>query len=53
VAPVDREEDERARIIAALDGAAGNQTRAARALGISRSTLVQRIRLFRIPRPRS
>jgi transcriptional regulator with PAS, ATPase and Fis domain len=45
--------EERARVVAALDAAAGNQTRAARALGISRSTLVQKIRLFRIPRPRS
>ena len=46
-------DDERARIVAALDACAGNQTRAARALKISRSTLVQKILLHRIPRPRS
>jgi transcriptional regulator of acetoin/glycerol metabolism len=45
--------DERARIVAALDACAGNQTRAARALGISRTTLVQKLRLFSIPRPRT
>jgi DNA-binding NtrC family response regulator len=45
-------EDERARIIAALDACAGNQTRAARMLAISRTTLVQKIRVHRIPRPR-
>jgi len=46
-------DDERARIVAALDACAGNQTRAARALKISRSTLIQKILLHRIPRPRS
>jgi DNA-binding NtrC family response regulator len=45
-------EDERARIIAALDACAGNQTRAARMLAISRTTLVQKVRLHGIPRPR-
>lgn len=45
--------EERARIIAALDENAGNQTRTAKALGISRSALVNRIALYRIPRPRS
>jgi DNA-binding NtrC family response regulator len=44
--------DERARIIAALDACAGNQTRAARALGISRATLVTKLAILRIPRPR-
>jgi DNA-binding NtrC family response regulator len=44
--------DERSRILAALDACAGNQTRAARALGISRSTLIQKIRLHQVPRPR-
>jgi DNA-binding NtrC family response regulator len=43
---------ERDRIVRALDDHAGNQTRAAKALGISRATLVNKIALFRIPRPR-
>jgi DNA-binding protein Fis len=43
---------ERDRIIAALDKCAGNQTRAARLLGISRATLAHKLALFRIPRPR-
>jgi two-component system, NtrC family, response regulator AtoC len=46
-------DDERARIVAALDSCAGNQTRAARVLGISRATLVTKLRVLRIPRPRS
>jgi transcriptional regulator with AAA-type ATPase domain len=45
--------DERTRIVAALDTHAGNQTRAARALGISRTTLVTKLRQHQIPRPRS
>jgi two-component system response regulator AtoC len=45
-------EDERARIVSALDACAGNQTRAARMLAISRTTLVQKVRLHGIPRPR-
>jgi len=44
--------DERARIIAALDDCAGNQTRAAKQLGMARSTLVTKIRLYQIRRPR-
>ena len=44
---------DRARIVAALERHAGNQTRAARELGIARTTLVQRIALYRIPRPRA
>ncbi len=47
--PVD---DERARIVGALDACAGNQTRAARMLAISRTTLIQKVRLHGIPRPR-
>jgi DNA-binding NtrC family response regulator len=44
---------ERARILQALEQHAGNQSRAAQALGISRTTLVQRLLRFRIPRPRA
>jgi DNA-binding NtrC family response regulator len=45
--------DERARIIAALDACAGNQTKAAQRLGVSRATLVNKIRLYGIPRPKA
>jgi DNA-binding NtrC family response regulator len=43
---------ERARIMRALDAFGGNQTRAARALGISRRTLINRIEEFNLPRPK-
>jgi transcriptional regulator with PAS, ATPase and Fis domain len=43
---------ERERILAALDACGGNQTRAARQLGISRSKLVSRIEQYGIKRPR-
>jgi len=43
---------ERQRIIDALDAHGGNQTRAARALGISRGTLVKRLDAFGLTRPR-
>jgi two-component system, NtrC family, response regulator AtoC len=48
-APLD---DERTRILSALNACAGSQTRAARMLHMSRATLVQKIRLYRLPRPR-
>jgi DNA-binding NtrC family response regulator len=47
-----QEADERQRIIDALEACAGNQTRAAKQLGISRATLVNKLGLYRIPRPR-
>ncbi|HET7542245.1 MAG TPA: sigma 54-interacting transcriptional regulator [Polyangiaceae bacterium] len=45
------ERAERAQVIEALRLEGGNQTRAARRLGISRSTLVLRINTFNLPRP--
>jgi DNA-binding NtrC family response regulator len=51
-AAADGDTDEHARIVAALETCAGNQTRAARLLGVSRTTLVHKIALYRIPRPR-
>jgi two-component system, NtrC family, response regulator AtoC len=46
------EDAERARIMAALDACAGNQTQAAKQLGISRATLTHKLDLLRVPRPR-
>ncbi len=43
---------ERLRIVDALETCAGNQTRAALLLGVSRATLVNKIAIYRIPRPR-
>jgi two-component system response regulator AtoC len=43
---------ERARIIATLESHGGNQTLAARALGISRRTMLNRLDAYAIPRPR-
>ena len=39
--------------MAALERFVGNQSRVARALGISRNTLFARMRKYRIPRPRA
>jgi DNA-binding NtrC family response regulator len=46
------DDTERARVIAALEKCAGNQTQAAKVLGISRQTLVNRLEEFNLPRPR-
>ncbi len=43
---------ERARIVAALEKCAGNQTHAAELLGVSRGTLIKRLAKYGVPRPR-
>jgi transcriptional regulator with AAA-type ATPase domain len=48
----DAEAAERRRILDALENCAGNQTRAAKLLGISRTTLVSKLAFHRISRPR-
>jgi transcriptional regulator with PAS, ATPase and Fis domain len=45
-------EEERRQIIEALERSAGNQTRAAKLLGISLRTLVSRLDALQLPRPR-
>jgi two-component system, NtrC family, response regulator AtoC len=45
-------DDERQRILDALERCAGNQTRAAELLGVSRRTLVSRLSEYNLPRPR-
>jgi two-component system, NtrC family, response regulator AtoC len=45
-------EAEYRRIMSALQQCNGNQTRAAKLLGISRGTLVSRLDRYRFPRPR-
>ncbi len=45
-------EGERAKVVAALELHGGNQTLAARALGISRRTMLNRLDAYAIPRPR-
>jgi sigma-54 dependent transcriptional regulator, acetoin dehydrogenase operon transcriptional activator AcoR len=51
-APQPEAQGERERILDALEACAGNQTRAARVLGISRATLVNKLSIHRVPRPR-
>jgi two-component system response regulator AtoC len=43
---------ERDTIVAALDAAGGNQTEAAKRLGIARGTLIAKLDVLKIPRPR-
>jgi len=45
------DEPERQRVIAALAACGGNQSRAARMLGLSRNTLISRIRQYGLVRP--
>src|SRR5262249_28297339 len=49
--PVNGDAAERARIVEALAACAGNQTQAARRLGISRRTLLYRLDAYSLPRP--
>jgi two-component system, NtrC family, response regulator AtoC len=44
---------ERRRIVDALSECQGNQTRAAVRLGLARTTLIERIRAYNLPRPRA
>jgi two-component system response regulator AtoC len=48
----ERDPSERERITRALEACGGNQTRAAKLLGMSRRTLVNRLDAYRLPRPR-
>jgi len=43
---------ERERVVAALEASKGNQTQAARLLGVSRRTLITRMEDYHLPRPR-
>jgi DNA-binding protein Fis len=50
--PMGAVEDERERILRVLAECAGSQTRAAKVLGIARSTLIARLDEYGVPRPR-
>jgi two-component system response regulator AtoC len=50
--PGDARTDQRQRIVDALAACGGNQSLAAKRLGMSRNTLAARLRTFAIPRPR-
>jgi DNA-binding NtrC family response regulator len=52
ISPAAGPESERDRIVAALEKCAWNQTQAAKLLGISRQTLVTRLEMYNLPRPR-
>jgi DNA-binding NtrC family response regulator len=49
---MDPDEEERQRILAALAACGGNQTRAAKLLGIARRTLTSKLGKLGLPRPR-
>ncbi len=51
-APTTGQTDERRRILEALEQTGGNQTRAAKLLGMSLRTLVNRLSEYDVPRPR-
>ncbi|MBC7973771.1 MAG: helix-turn-helix domain-containing protein, partial [Myxococcales bacterium] len=42
---------DRARIVSALEECGGHQSRAAKLLGISRTTLITKLRIYQIKRP--
>jgi two-component system, NtrC family, response regulator AtoC len=50
--PLDADDEERQRIMAALAACGGNQTRAAKVLGIARRTLTSKLGKLGLPRPR-
>ena len=50
--PETKADKERSRVLLALDLCAGNQTKAAEMLGVSRRTLINRLDQLGLPRPR-
>jgi DNA-binding NtrC family response regulator len=52
IVPIDPEDEERQRVMAALAACGGNQTRAAKVLGIARRTLTSKLGKLGLPRPR-
>ncbi len=52
VVPPDAADEERQKVIDALESCAGNQTHAAKLLGISRRTLINKIEKYGVLRPR-